>query len=192
VTKGQVNLIEVQWSVTKGTHLQYPPERQLTESERKELAKKLGCEPNESDVKWFLLERESIEHAKNRSWGLYRNTKFAMAELLRREAKHKPALSAYLEVLYLDLNGPKNTGRIKSPGILRELPPFSQKDAYVAPTVLDRAVGLIKELQFQTDDAAKLFDKIAQRSLKNLNLPVRPDQAWKKITKDLFSCTEKL
>jgi len=39
------------------------------------------------------------------NWGLYRNIRFEMAELLKKEGKFKNALQTYLEVLYLDQNG---------------------------------------------------------------------------------------
>ena len=43
-------------------------------------------------------------------WGLYRNTRLNMGDILRKGANWQAALVTYLEVAYLDLNEPNNIG----------------------------------------------------------------------------------
>ena len=112
VTDNQAELIEEQWSIVNGTHDEYLARKQKIEGERSRLAKQFSRAPSENDVKWGLLNKEVTEHAVNGMWGLYRNTRFQMAELLRKEGKLKQALFTYCWVCYLDLNGretPRNS-----------------------------------------------------------------------------------
>ena len=102
-----------------------------------------------------------------------------MAEILRKESKTLPALTTYLEVLYIDVNGPSNTGGL--------LPAFSKKDAFLAPGVLGRAAELIQELKLDDKETKAIFAEIAERNFTNLQLPVTPEQGWRKIKKELFT-----
>jgi len=129
-----------------------------------------------------LLNKELIDNASSGNWGLYRNSKFAMAEILKEESKAKQALSIFLEVTYLDVNGPCNTGGYSS----KEFPPFQKTHAMIAPGVINRASKIIAEMALDVDGAKAIFDEIAEVNFKNLKLPVKPETAWKKIKKELF------
>ena len=183
ITESQIDTIEEQWSIINGTHSVYIQKKKIIEKERKLLKKKFGREPSENDIKWSLLNKELIDNASSGNWGLYRNTKFAMAELLSAESKSKQALSIFLEVTYLDLNGPCNTSGYTS----KEFPPFQKSHAMIAPGVISRVVKIISDMELSMSDTKAIFDNVAEENFKNLKLPVRPETAWKKIKKELFN-----
>ena len=186
ITKDQIEVLEEQWSIVKGMHAQFLENKRIIENERKYLAKKFGHIPSENDIRWSLLNKDLIKHARNANWGFYRNAKFCMAEILCKESKTSRALATYLEVLYLDVNGPSNTGGIRDRDLLKEFPPFNKKDAFLAPGVLGGARDLIQELNLDHKGTKAIFDKIAERNFANLHLPVTPEQGWRKIKKELF------
>jgi DNA-directed RNA polymerase subunit M/transcription elongation factor TFIIS len=71
----------------------------------RQLRKKWGREPSLSDVLWALANKRLLRHAARGDWGLYRNTKLEMAEILHRWSKRpSDALRFYLEVFFLDLS----------------------------------------------------------------------------------------
>lgn len=187
VTEAQAEEIKEQWSIVNGTHGEYLAQKKHFSDEKAKLAKRFGREPSENDIKWSLLNKDLIDHANNANWGLYRNAKFEMAEILRKESRTSPALELYLEVLYLDVNGPNNTGGIRDPDLLKEFPPFNKKDAFLAPGVVSRAVAIIQKLELDDKGAKSIFYKIAERNFTSLRLPVTPDAGWRKIKKELFT-----
>ncbi|MEW8437361.1 MAG: hypothetical protein AB2689_04310 [Candidatus Thiodiazotropha taylori] len=182
ITEAQIDTVEEQWSIVDGTHPEYIQKKKIIEDERKSLKKKFGREPSENDIKWSLLNNELIDNASNGNWGLYRNTKFAMAEILSGESKSKQALSILLEVTYLDVNGPCNTGGYTS----KEFPPFQKSHAMIASGVINRASNIITDMELNINDTKAIFDEVAEVNFKNLKLPIRPETAWKKIKKGLF------
>jgi hypothetical protein len=187
VTDQQAELIEEEWSIVNRTHDEYLARKQETDGERSRLAKQFGRAPSENDVKWGLLNKEVIEHALNGDWGLYRNTRFQMAELLRKESKFKQALSMYCWVCYLDLNGPRNTGGLKDPALLRAYPPFSPREAFLAPGIISRLAGITKKLHVDEEEVLAVFREAAEHDYKGLKLPVQPTEAWPKLRKELFA-----
>jgi DNA-directed RNA polymerase subunit RPC12/RpoP len=186
VTEAQVEEIKEQWSIVNGTHAEYLDQKKRFSDEKAKLAKRFGREPSENDIKWSLLNKDLIGHANNANWGLYRNAKFEMAEILRKESRTSPALELYLEVLYLDVNGPNNTGGIRDPDLLKEFPPFNKKDAFLAPGVVSIAAAIIQELELDDEGVNPIFYKIAERNFTSLRLPITPDAGWGKIKKELF------
>jgi len=187
VTEKQAELIEEQWTIVNGTHDEYLARRHEIEGERSRLAKQFGRPPSENDVKWGLLNKEVTELASNGEWGLYRNTRFQMAELLRKESKFKQALSTYCWVCYLDLNGPRNTGGLKDPVLLRTYPPFSPREAFLAPGIISRMAGIIKKLHVDEEEVLAVFSEAAEHDYRGLKLPVQPTEAWQKLRKELFA-----
>lgn len=150
---------------------------------------------SENDVKWGEYNRQLLQHAGNWDWGLYRNTRFDMAELLKKEGRAKKkddrlmdALSTYLEVCYFDLNGADNVGSRKDdPELLREYPPFDPTNyGLVAPTVINSIKKIITELDLEIDEVKKEFithnNKI-KRSLKLL--PLQTEDCWYKLEKEI-------
>ena len=118
VTKKQADEIDRKWMIINGTYDEYLAEKEELEKERDILKKRFGKEPSEHDIRWGVFNKRLIKCAQNGDWGLYRNARFEMAELLRKETKLKHALQTYLEVCYLDLNGPNNIGGMNDPDLL--------------------------------------------------------------------------
>jgi len=186
VTAAQAEEIEEQWSIVNGTHAEYLAQNKRFSDEKAKLATRFRREPSENDIKWSLLNKDLIGHANNANWGLYRNAKCEMAEILRKESRTSPALELYLEVLYLDVNGPNNIGGIRDTDLLKEFPPFNKKDAFLAPGVVSRAAATIQELELDDKGVKSIFFKVAERNFTSLQLPVTPDTGWRKIQKELF------
>lgn len=97
VTEAQAEEIGEQWSIVNGTHIAYLAEKKRFAGEKDKLAKRFGREPSDNDVRWSQLNQELLQHARQRNWGLFRNAKFEMAEILRKEDKSTDALGFYLE-----------------------------------------------------------------------------------------------
>jgi predicted RNA-binding Zn-ribbon protein involved in translation (DUF1610 family) len=185
-TEQQADLIEEQWSIVNGAHGEYLAQKNKIEVERARLAKQFGKAPSENDIKWGLLGKDAIEHALNGNWGLYRNARFQMAEVLRKESKLKQALSMYCWVCYLDLNGPRNTSGVKDQELLREFPPFSPKEAFLAPGIISRMARIIEKLNLDQEKVSLIFQEITVRVYKGLKLPMQPEDAWKSVRRELF------
>jgi predicted RNA-binding Zn-ribbon protein involved in translation (DUF1610 family) len=185
-TEQQADLIEEQWSIVNGAHGEYLAQKNKIEVERARLAKQFGKAPSENDIKWGLLGKDAIEHALNGNWGLYRNARFQMAEVLSKESKLKQALSMYCWVCYLDLNGPRNTSGVKDQELLREFPPFSPKEAFLAPGIISRMARIIEKLNLDQEKVSLIFQEITVRVYKGLKLPMQPEDAWKSVRRELF------
>lgn len=134
------------------------------------------------DRKWAECNKQLLEHATNRNWGFYRNARLDMAELLAAEGKTKEALQAYLEICYLDLNGPNNQG-----GGLGDLrPDFDPEDGFLAPAVVYGAAEAAEELGFDLQPMAEIFEKHNSAVQERLRLPLVPRQAWQKLRTELL------
>lgn len=80
VTKAEADKIDEEWSIVAGTHDIFVAEKEKFVKEKEILRKRFGGkEPSDNDVRWGLLNKQLIEHAKNGDWGLYRNARFQMA-----------------------------------------------------------------------------------------------------------------
>jgi hypothetical protein len=187
VTEQQADLLEEQWSLVKGTHGEYLAQKQKIEAERARLAKLFGTAPSENDIKWGLLGKDAMEHAVNGNWGFYRNARFQMAEVLRKESKLEQALSFYCWVCYLDLNGPRNTSGMKDQELLRKFPPFSSKEGFLAPGIISRMTRIIEKLNLDQDSVSQIFQEIAGHDFKGLKLILHPEVAWQSVKGKLFS-----
>lgn len=183
VTEAQAIQVEELWAIKNGTYDQLMAERRAFTDEKSRLTKKYKTEPSENDVKWSLLNKQLMETAKERNWGLYRNTRFDMAEILRKEGKLESALSTYLEICYLDINGPRNLGGFRN----NQIPSFSPDEAFLAPGIIKRALSIMKKLNISEARTKAIFAEIASLNHDNLKLPVSPDEAWINLRKDLFS-----
>jgi len=137
------------------------------------------------DKRWEELNKELIEHAKNWNWGLYRNTRLEMYRFLKKEGHDKQALQTLLEVCYLDINGHRNCGGIFDSELLAEFPPWKETNNWQAPTLFKWINKLSKKLEYTLDDIHSLFIKVAKIRHDAMKLPVSPDKAWEKLSKEL-------
>ncbi len=187
VTKAEADKIDEEWTIVAGTHDIFVAEKEKFSKEKEILRKRFGGkEPSDNDVRWGLLNKQLIEHAKNGDWGLYRNARFQMAEILRGKMKLKDALRTYLEVCYLDLNGVRNVDGMNDPEILKEFPPFDPKEsAFLAPGVIDLIKRIVLKLNLSKEEIEQIFVEHNSRSEKSLRLPLSVGGAWILLDKEI-------
>lgn len=111
-----------------------------------------------------------------------------MAAILERYERAAEALKYYLEVCYLDLNGPQNTGGIEDPELRTSLNvhDFMIEDAFLAPAVIDKILEIILGLKLDENQVCQKFMRVAERNSANLKLPVSPETAWEKLSAELY------
>ena len=190
VTEQDAAKIDEQWMIEDGTYEAYLADKQKFEARKAELASRFGHQPSDDDVHWSLYNEQLIECAKSGDWGFYRNIRFNMAELLRREKKDRASLETYLEVSYLDANGPRNMGGIFDPGLVREFPPFDPAMAFQAPGIAARIRSLSQSLSLGESDLRAVFLQIGERTHQNMKLPVSPEKAWKDLEVELHKSSK--
>lgn len=190
VTKAGADLVDEEWAIANGTHGALLAKRKEIEIETEALRKEFpGVEPTEHEVEWRILDRELNDHAKNDDWGLYRNTLFARGELLRRELRSEQALVLYLEVCYLDLNGPRNLGGLRNSKLWRECMPFHPGDGFLAPGITKRTRRLADALQLDESALGTLFVEHNIRVREKMRLPLSPSDCWPVLRRSLYQDT---
>lgn len=185
VTQAQADQIEEQWSIVNGTHDYYLAQKQRYLDEKAKLTERFREEASDRDVKWRLFNQDLIRNASQQDWGFFRNTKMQMADLLRKENRLKGALSFYLEVCYIDLNGPNNRGGVTDIALLKEFPPWTPDTGDLAPGIIDRIIKLSQKAQIDEQAIAELFLKQARLLDSSLGLPVGAERAWETLKNEL-------
>ena len=112
-----------------------------------------------------------------------------MAEILRKEGKIIDAVGFYLEVCYLDLNGPNNIGGyITDKDLLREFPPWDPKGAVakLAPGIINQVSEIIQDVNWDKSRIEEIYTKRASLLHTSLRLPLSPSSAWKKLQKEFL------
>jgi uncharacterized Zn finger protein (UPF0148 family) len=110
VTHEQAEEIDDEWSRVNGTWDQRSANKDRVEEARAALKEKFGQDFSNSDVLWRFGSNDMIEHAKQRQWGLYRNDLYEIADVARRDDDYEKALLLFLDINYIDTNGPNNVG----------------------------------------------------------------------------------
>ncbi len=185
IREDEILAVEELWAKKNGTHKEFLAAQNRRQSVVNRLAKKFGHVPSANDVEWAILNEDILSHAQQMDWGLYRNARFSMAEILTKESKYAQALSCYLEVCYLDLNGPNNCGGIRDQQILKDFPPFNPKDGDLAPGVLGRINDIVDNSDGQLNVNEAMFIDVARRAHTSLRLPLPPEKAWVKLRREL-------
>ena len=183
VTLNQASEIEAQWCNFHRSYIYDHIDPKQIEIERDAYFKKKGIMLSDIDVKWSILNRELLEHAKNGDWGLFRNTRLSMGSVLEYDNKIKEALQTYLEVCYIDINGPRNLGGCHDPELLKKFLPFSAEEAFLAPAVVTKILELLAILHFDYENVKTVFMEVAGKLYVNLKLPVSPVQGWNQFEK---------
>ena len=122
-----------------------------------------------NDIAWANLNKESIHHAMNGNFGLYRNARLDMAEFLAKEKRYKDALEMYLEICYLDINGDA----------------FDPSMGFIAPGIIKRIIISAKRINFTITQIQNLFTNRNTRIYRAMKLPLAPEECWLKIKKAL-------
>lgn len=141
----------------------------------------LDISPN--DAVWYLSNKKGMEYAKDMQWGLYRNTRFDMLEVLLKENRKKEALEMACEVFYYDINGATNIGNLPKK-LLKKYPPFDKRQSFIAPAVISYISNLIEELGVSEKELNKIMISRCEK-VRNRWMPVKPKEAWKKLKEAL-------
>ncbi len=188
VTEEQARVLEAEWLSFARVQIRPTLNQEEMERIRPLLAKKFGKPPSDSDVAWAYLNQKTLDYARHRQWGLYRNTRLSMAAVLEEKGKLEAALRHYLEVCYLDVNGPQNRGQVVTRGKSTVAPgcDFSLEDAFLAPAIVDKIMEIILALKLDEHRVRDDFMHFAEPEFRGLRLPVTPKIAWDKLAAELY------
>ena len=150
-------------------------------AEKDSLHKEFARIPSDLDVIWSLLNKNCLAHAKSGEWGLYRNDTLDMADALMWTHHDASGLPHYLEVCYLDLNGPSNNGLLDDSELLAEFPPFRFDPNGLAPVVVELATKSIKLSGQTIEQVQASFLSRSTTIHESLRLPLEPKKAWEII-----------
>lgn len=185
IKEDQISVIEEQWAIENGAHNQYLAKLQVYNEEKETLRHRFGKEPCETDIQWSLLNKSLIEHGQNLQMGLYRNDRLAMGDLLKKASKELAALETYFEVCYIDLNGPNNCSPSLNPKMLSMFPPCNPENSFLAGGVVKYIRKLLVSNNITLEEGRKIFIKVATSTKDSLKLPVKVNQAWEILEKEL-------
>jgi len=176
VTEHEAARIDDQWQRHHHMNLldSDPDYRREYEHIKAQLTVESGKEPSAGEIRWVLASEHLVQCVRDGDWGIYRDTKVEMAQQLEGEQKLKQALGTYLEVCYLDVNGPCNRGA----------KPFDPSQAVIAPGIARKVRELSRGLGLQPDEVKRLFAEAAE--IYHNGLPVDSAKAWGQVHLDLI------
>ena len=95
--------------IKKGEYIQYMRRHKIYDISLSDMSILVNKHPKMSyrDLLWGEFNRLSGEYIKNRQFGLYRNMRYTMYQILMEEKRYNDALYHLAEVLFYDLNGGK-------------------------------------------------------------------------------------
>ncbi len=139
--------------------------------------------------KWLDISNRLKSNAREGSWGVYRNDWLDLADLCYQERRKTEALCAYLEVFYLDLNGPSNSGFLSDDGstLTYAFPPFDPLNEFVTGVVVFKIKVLMKNLSFDMNRLKDLFIDYCSSSSKGVPLRLNPEDCWSRLEEELQS-----
>lgn len=127
--------------------------------------------------KWARLREKAEKRAEEQKWGLHSNARLEVADFLKQEGRTHRALSVYLEVAMLDVNGPMNHGVFEA-----------EHDWGVPPAVSHYILECAGKIGLGMEDLKQEYQTVAREKWKS-GFGLTREQTWKKIKKGL---TEKI
>lgn len=186
VTESQIQIVDEQWAIADGTYEELvarkhePLDTGVNSRGNKDLKKSLD------EVRWSLLQKELLDNKLKSHYGSYRNTLVEMAKLLVREGRLPEALSKYLEVCYLDINGTTNVANVGDQAASPKLSPFVPELSRPDPSIIAETRNLIKTLGLSNEEVQKRFLNSAQAQSITLQPPKPPADVWTRLSQELF------
>lgn len=180
VTRDQLEEVEEQWAIVSGEHEKYQREKKRKKKIAKRIKKQTGENPPTEKVELEALIERAEELEKNGDWGLARNKKVEIAEFLEENSRNKEAIRVYIEVCYLDANGPRNVGNLSTEEEKRERA-FSQDLAFISPGIIKKIARLMRKLDLKPNELKQSYLEIAndtEQRLIDVTLPRKPRKAW--------------
>ena len=175
VTEEQIELVVEQWAIRNGTHAEFLSAQQSRDEEKERLFQELGREPSRDEVNLGLLNGDAAEFAAKKDWPAYRCARREIGEILKG-LDWKAALVTYLEVCYVDLNGP--TGCC-DPKLSPPFSPINAGDSWV--NAADEISIIAESGEFNLQQMESSFFPMAEQLHKKLGLPISPPTAWTRI-----------
>lgn len=150
----------------------------------------MGRDPSEKEVALEMIDRSGSNHFNNLDMGLFRNTILSKADILKASGNSQNAMTLYLELLYIDLNGPNNCGGLKNDSdFLRDYPPFNPNDsgsAFIAPGIINYIKTINKDLNLSEEEIKHVFFEHNLKVEKARELPLPVQDAWKRLEPELI------
>lgn len=191
VTKDEADKIDEMWRIENGTQEEYLIEQKRFNDRKDLLRKRFGDKkPPENDVRWSLLNEELLENAKSEQWGLYRNVRFQMAEILNKENKLKDALHMYLEVCYLDLNAATNMPIDEKGNVIHDpeyFKPFDSEQKSLVPGIIERIKKIIKKLNLEKQEVRKIYLILANVQQRSTRASLSPADTFIELENEIWS-----
>lgn len=132
------------------------------------------------------FNKQLSREASNHNWAFYRSIKFNIAQYYENENSNLEALGCYVELLYLDTNGPNDTSTIRNePELLKEYPDFDPEHTCFAPAIITAVEKILKKECISQDEYKALFLRRGEILYKTLKLPVDPQSAWYKVLENI-------
>lgn len=138
-----------------------------------------------AEGQWRAAKRALTLHARDGNWVLYRNSRFEMAEVRRKQDRLREALDLYLEVWYLDLNGPHDCWGVSGVRRIYEDAPFQPADGLTTPLVARWVIRIAERLYMDQPQVERAFVEIATRLYQSMGLPLTPGDAWRLARRDV-------
>jgi hypothetical protein len=149
------------------------------------LKMKLGRDPTEKEVALEIVDNLGYYHFKNLDMGLFRNSILNKGDIFKAAGDLSNALAIYLELCYIDLNGPKNCGGSKNqPELLKEYPPFNIKDSsstFIAPGIINYIRIINNDLNLSKEEIKQIFFEHNLKVQKFRKLTLSVEDAWIKL-----------
>lgn len=134
---------------------------------------------------WRKLNRAAAQHARDGNWLLFRNARFEMAEIRRKQARLREALEIYLEVWYFDLNSPRDAWGVSGARRIYESAPFSPAQGITTPVVARWVNRLGVRLEMDRGQLEQKFADVAARAYRNFEMPLPPADAWRALAGEI-------
>lgn len=133
------------------------------------------------------LLAQARHHLRKGNWLHYRDLRLSMADLQRRRGHLLDALTLYLDVWYIDLNGPRDSlGPEQGAMLGTEDPEFDPRRAAPRSPARRAVRKLMHALDLQPRHVHTLFLDAAGPTYHTLNLPLTPSEAWARIGPELL------
>ncbi len=140
-----------------------------------------------SDRQLNRLIAQARHQLRKGNWLHYRDARLHMADLQRRRGHLVEALTLYLDVWYLDLNGPRDSlGPNEGAFLGTEDPPFDPGRAAARSPARRPVRKLMHALELQPRHVQTLFFDAAGPTFHTLDLPLAPSDAWQRIGPELL------
>lgn len=197
----ELEQLDEQRAIASGSYEEYLAEKQRIARTRSMLQTKFGREPSDHDVDWAILTDESMRFAAQPAFGLYRNTRLRMAQLLEAEDRLGDALELWLEVVCLDLNGVSNIPNLSEKefreqdkislalGHGRALRPFNRQYAMVVDAHLWTVADAAQARGLNRGQLETLFCSVYGRTPGHQLMPLSAEATWHDLSAKLDEAT---